>query len=114
MRYDTSPRLRRGDLQVDEVAMGLGLGRRQVFRLLDRMRADGAEVLVSRKRGRSDGSAQFETYEPYKLAAISMVRRNLHWAQLSEPIQTMDIQSLSSASIEASGRRGRSHLSLMN
>lgn len=51
-RYDTLQRVERGDLRIDDAAMVLGLGRRQVFRLLDRMRAVGAEGLVSRKRGR--------------------------------------------------------------
>lgn len=51
-RYDTLQRVERGDLRIDDAAMLLGLGRRQVFRLLDRMRAVGAEGLVSQKRGR--------------------------------------------------------------
>lgn len=49
-RYDTLQRVERGDLRIDDAAMVLGLGRRQVFRLLDRMRTVGAEGLVSRKR----------------------------------------------------------------
>jgi hypothetical protein len=44
-RYDTLQRVERGDLRIDDAAMVLGLGRRQVFRLLDRMRAVGAEGL---------------------------------------------------------------------
>ena len=44
-RFDTLQRVERGNLRVDDAAAVLSLGRRQVFRLLDRMRADGAEGL---------------------------------------------------------------------
>lgn len=50
-RYDTLMRVDRGELRVDDAAALLGLKRRQVFRLLDRMRREGAEGLISRKRG---------------------------------------------------------------
>jgi transposase InsO family protein len=51
-RFDTLMRVERGELRVADAAVLLGLKRRQVFRLLDRLRADGAGGLVSRKRGR--------------------------------------------------------------
>ena len=51
-RFDTLMRVERGDLRVEDAAMLLGLKRRQLFRLLDRLRSDGASGLVSRKRGR--------------------------------------------------------------
>ncbi|RSX97541.1 helix-turn-helix domain-containing protein, partial [Sphingomonas koreensis] len=51
-RFDTLMRVERGELRVDDAAAVLGLRRRQVFRLLDRLRSDGAAGLVSRKRGR--------------------------------------------------------------
>lgn len=51
-RFDTLMRVDRGELRVDDAAALLGLKRRQVFRLLDRMRTEGVAGLVSRKRGR--------------------------------------------------------------
>jgi Winged helix-turn helix len=51
-RFDTLMRVERGELRVEDAAILLGLKRRQVFRLLERMRTDGASGLVSRKRGR--------------------------------------------------------------
>ncbi|MBC2653806.1 ISNCY family transposase, partial [Novosphingobium aerophilum] len=51
-RFDTLMRVERGELRVDDAAALLGLKRRQVFRLLDRLRSEGAAGLVSRKRGR--------------------------------------------------------------
>jgi predicted transcriptional regulator len=50
-RYDTLLRVTRRELRVDDAATLLGVSRRQVSRLLLRLRADGAEGLVSRKRG---------------------------------------------------------------
>jgi transposase len=51
-RFDTMKRVERGELRVTDAAALLGLKRRQVYRLLDRLREDGAEGLISRKRGR--------------------------------------------------------------
>ena len=51
-RFDTLMRVERGELRVEDAAVLLGLRRRQVFRLLERMRSDGASGLISRKRGR--------------------------------------------------------------
>jgi transposase len=51
-RYDTLLRYQRGELRVEDAAMLLGVGHRQVYRLLDRLRAGGPEALVSWKRGR--------------------------------------------------------------
>lgn len=51
-RFDTLMRVERGELRVEVAAALLALKRRQVFRLLDRMRTEGASGLVSRKRGR--------------------------------------------------------------
>lgn len=51
-RFDTLMRVKRGELRVADAAALLGLKRRQVFRLLERMRSDGAAGLVSRKRGK--------------------------------------------------------------
>lgn len=51
-RFDTLMRVQRGELRVEDAAAALGLKRRQIFRLLERLRSDGAGGLVSRKRGR--------------------------------------------------------------
>ena len=51
-RFDTLMRVQRSELRVEDAAALLGLKRRQVFRLLDRLRSDGASGLISRKRGR--------------------------------------------------------------
>jgi hypothetical protein len=51
-RFDTLMRVERGELRIEDAAALLGLKRRQVFRLLERMRSGGAAGLVSRKRGR--------------------------------------------------------------
>ena len=51
-RFDTLMRVERGELRVEDAAILLGLKRRQVFRLLERLRTEGASGLVSRKRGR--------------------------------------------------------------
>jgi hypothetical protein len=52
-RFDTLMRVERGELRVDDAAVVvLGLERRQIFRLLGRLRAGGAEGVVSQKRGK--------------------------------------------------------------
>lgn len=56
-RYDTLLRFERGDLRIEDAAMLLGACRRQVFRLLDPLRADGPDGLVSWKRGRPSNRA---------------------------------------------------------
>jgi len=51
-RYDTLLRVERGELRVEDAATLLKLGRRQIFRLLGPLHADGAAGLVSSKRGK--------------------------------------------------------------
>ncbi len=51
-RFDTLMRLERGELRPARAMQLLGLERSQLYRLLRRLRADGAAGLVSRKRGR--------------------------------------------------------------
>lgn len=51
-RYDTLLRVERRELRSQDAATLLGISQRQVERLLLRLRADGAEGLISRKRGR--------------------------------------------------------------
>ena len=50
-RYETLMRVERGELRVVDAVAQLGLQRSQVYRLLERLRDDGAAGLVSRKRG---------------------------------------------------------------
>jgi transposase len=69
-RYDTLQRVERGNLRIDDAAAVLGLGRRQVFRLLDRMRADGAEGLVSRKRGRPSNRRYSEAFRDHVIGLV--------------------------------------------
>lgn len=74
-RYDTLLRVERGELRVDDAVMLLGLGRRQVYRLLDRLRADGAQGLVSWKRGRPSNRA-FK--EELRANILGLVRQYYH------------------------------------
>ena len=46
-RYDTLKRVERRELRIEDAAAMLSLSRRQVFRLLGRMRDAGPESLVS-------------------------------------------------------------------
>jgi transposase len=52
IRFDTLMRLDRGEIRIADAMELLGLARRQVYRLLGRLRQDGAAGLVSRRRGR--------------------------------------------------------------
>lgn len=74
-RYDTLVRLERGDLRIEDAAMLLGVCRRQVYRLLDRLRADGPEGLVSRKRGRPSNRA-FKG--ELRATVLGLVRQHYH------------------------------------
>jgi hypothetical protein len=51
-RFDTLMRVDRGEIRIPDAMALLGLERRQIYRLLERLRHDGASGLVSRKRGR--------------------------------------------------------------
>jgi len=55
--YDTLLRLERGELRIEDASALLGVGARQIYRLLNRMPADGPEALVSWKRGRPSNRA---------------------------------------------------------
>ena len=70
-RYDTLVRIERGDLRVEDAATLLGLGRRQIFRLLGRLRTEGAAGLVSRKRGRPSNRRYSDAFREQ---VISIVR----------------------------------------
>ncbi|WP_420481946.1 helix-turn-helix domain-containing protein [Croceicoccus gelatinilyticus] len=51
-RFDTLMRVERGEFRIDDAVVNLALKRRQIFRPLERLRAEGAPGLISRKRGR--------------------------------------------------------------
>jgi len=72
-RFDTLMRVERGELRIDDAAGLLGLKRRQVFRLLDRLRTDGAEGLVSRKRGRPSNRRHKDAFRE---RVVSLVREH--------------------------------------
>ncbi|WP_419198151.1 helix-turn-helix domain-containing protein [Novosphingobium resinovorum] len=72
-RYDTLRRFERGELRIEDAAMLLGVSRRQIYRLLGRLRSDGPEALVSWKRGRPSNrsfTAEFRT------RVVDLVREN--------------------------------------
>lgn len=74
-RYDTLRRFERGELRIEDAVMLLGVGRRQVYRLLGRLRRDGPEGLVSSKRGRPSNRA-FKA--EMRTNVLSLVREHYH------------------------------------
>ena len=72
-RFDTLKRVQRGELRVEDAGILLGLKRRQVFRLLKRMRSEGASGLVSRKRGRP-GNRRYD--DSFRDQVIALVREH--------------------------------------
>ena len=74
-RYDTLLRVTRRELRVEDAATLLGLTRRQVGRLLTRLRADGPEGLISRKRGRPSNRRHSDAFRERVLA---LVREHYH------------------------------------
>lgn len=52
-RFETLARVDRGEIKVADAMLLLRLQRRQIYRLLERVRQDGPAGLISRKRGRS-------------------------------------------------------------
>ncbi|WP_176592847.1 ISNCY family transposase [Sphingobium sp. EM0848] len=75
LRFDTLSRVERGELRVEDAALLLGLQRRQIFRLLERLRTDGASGLVSRKRGRPSNRRHSEAFRG---RILSIVREHYH------------------------------------
>jgi transposase len=51
-----------GRTRVDDAAALMGMGRRQVYRLLDAFRANGADALISKRRGRPSNRAHGATF----------------------------------------------------
>jgi transposase len=74
-RYDTLRRFERGDLRIEDAAVLLGVSRRQVYRLLDRLRADGPEALISWKRGRPSNR---DFGDDYRACVLDLVREHYH------------------------------------
>ncbi len=74
-RYDTLRRFERGELRIEDAAMLLGVCRRQVYRLLDRLRADGPEALISWKRGRRSNR---DFGDAFRLQVLNLVREHYH------------------------------------
>lgn len=74
-RLDTLMRVEREELRVEDAAALLGLKRRQVFRLLERLRMEGASGLVSRKRGKPSNRRHSDALRE-KIVAI--VREHYH------------------------------------
>ncbi|MFY9350401.1 MAG: ISNCY family transposase [Sphingobium sp.] len=74
-RYDTLLRFERGELRIEDASALLGVGARQIYRLLNRMRADGPEALVSWKRGRPSNRA----FRPaFRERVLHLVREHYH------------------------------------
>lgn len=69
-RFDTLMRVERGELRVEVAAALLGVKRRQVFRLLERLRSDGASGLVSRKRGRPSNRRYDDDFRDRVIALV--------------------------------------------
>ncbi|OAN63661.1 ISNCY family transposase [Sphingomonas sp. TDK1] len=69
-RYETLQRVERCEITASEAGELLRLCRRQVYRLLDRFRADGAAGLISRKRGRPSNRRLSETFRNQILGIV--------------------------------------------
>jgi hypothetical protein len=74
-RFDTLMRVDRGELRATDAARLLGLRRRQIYRLLDRMRAEGPAGLVSRKRGQPS-NRRYD--EDFRERVVTIVREHYH------------------------------------
>ncbi|WP_336869348.1 helix-turn-helix domain-containing protein [Sphingomonas sanguinis] len=72
-RFDTLMRLDRGEIRTTDAMELLGLQRRQVYRLLDRLRREGAAGLVSRKRGRQSNRRYSDAF---RAEVVALVREN--------------------------------------
>lgn len=69
-RFDTLLRVERGELRVQDAASLLGVTRRQVFRLLLRLRDEGAAGLVSRKRGMPSNRRHSDAFRDHVLSLV--------------------------------------------
>jgi len=69
-RYDTLLRVMRRELRVQDAATLLGLTRRQIGRLLIRVRAEGPTGLVSRKRGKPSNRRHSDAFREQVVALV--------------------------------------------
>jgi len=69
-RFDTLMRVDRGELRPTDAARLLGIQRRQIYRLLDRLRAEGAAGLVSAKRGRPSNRRYADDFRERVVALV--------------------------------------------
>lgn len=69
-RYDTLLRVERGELRIEDAATLLKLSRRQIFRLLVRLDADGAAGLVSSKRGKPSNRRYSDAFRKRVIAVV--------------------------------------------
>ena len=69
-RYDTLLRVERGELRIEDAATVLKLSRRQIFRLLGRLHADGVAGLVSSKRGKPSNRRYSDAFRERVIAVV--------------------------------------------
>ena len=69
-RYDTLLRVERGELRIEDAAALLKLSRRQIFRLLCRLHADGSAGLVSSKRGKPSNRRYSDAFRERVIAVV--------------------------------------------
>ena len=69
-RYDTLLRVKRRELRVEDASALLRLSRRQVGRLLIRLRTDGPEGLVSQKRGKPSNRRHSDDFRERVMALV--------------------------------------------
>ena len=72
-RFDTLMRLDRGEIRVADAMVLLSLERRQIYRLLERLRQEGAAGLISRKRGRPSNRRYDDAFRG---RVVSLVREH--------------------------------------
>jgi hypothetical protein len=59
-----------GRITVDDAAALMGLGRPQVYRLLDAFRADGPDAMVSKRRGKPSNRAHGDVFRKTALGIV--------------------------------------------
>src|SRR5436305_420669 len=69
-RFDVLQRVDRGELRISDAAASLSLCPRQIYRLLDRLRTNGAAGLVSRKRGRASNRRFSEAFRDQVIGIV--------------------------------------------
>jgi molybdenum-dependent DNA-binding transcriptional regulator ModE len=69
-RLETIIRVQDGRISIAQAARELGLGRRQVYRLVQRFEAYGPAGLVSRKRGRPSNHSHGRVFRSTVLALV--------------------------------------------